>query len=122
MSLAKVLDLRKKPEGEYARDTRIEMNEEDGNRSSVEESVVEAEMKSDDSPAKEEKESKTESKAKAGRKARATSKIAKDKQLALEETLGEEKRDKAKIKETPPNRKARGGKGRQTTTEEVVAD
>lgn len=50
MSLDRILDLRKKPDEEYAKDKRKHMNDEKGKQLSIGEATKCAEMKSEDFP------------------------------------------------------------------------
>lgn len=90
MSLARILDLRKKTDADYAQDKRDKMSDEDGKQVSIEEVVQKAEPKKTRSSRRAEAAKVApEEKSAAGKKARATTKGKKGKQLTLEDTLDE---------------------------------
>ena len=109
------MDLRKKWGEEHTHDKRNKISDQDGKQLSIEEAVRNAYTKSVGSPVHEEQEeSKDEGKTRAVRKVRAVSKNTEDKQLTLEETVGEDTK-KSKPKVTPQKSRARGRKGKQST-------
>lgn len=109
MSLAKVLDLRKKSSEEYAQDKRDKMSDDDGKQLSIEEATENVEMKPAESPVNlETSDGGTAAPSEAVRKARATAKDNK-KQLALEEIIGEKDAPtplKKESKRKTPNRRS----------------
>ena len=113
LSLAKILDLRKKSEEEHAQDKRDKMSDEDGKQLSIEEAVEDADPKPKERATEQEQDEPVEKETKeAVRKARATSKDHDTIQLALEEAV--EKGAKAKgspaTKKTSPKSKSTSGK------------
>jgi hypothetical protein len=117
LSLAKVLDLRKKSSEEYAQDKRNKMSDDDGKQLSIEEATKDVEMKPAESPEiSETSDGGTAASSEAVRKARATAKDNK-KQLALEEIIGENDAP-TPLKKEPKRKTPTRRSGRRSSQEE----